>query len=251
MKKRLLMAKLVCGLVAACGEKLEPSRPSPPNVVTGLDLWGQAKQAGKHIKALLDADKARVVQRGAKPEIIIKNDQILINGKPVAMGQSIEGWKVAIPGKHRCDRDYGIVGCRWDELGITLLEKGGSVFEFSIDFILAPWREFEHTGPDGVVIPAFPDPRPKHPFRGYFEWDGYGIDANTQFWEIRASIDPNRNLQCDLLTNNCGSTRVRFGRDAIILLQLYETIHENGHPEFFTISWVAPRSNRPDPDAKR
>jgi hypothetical protein len=74
---------------------------------------------------------------------------------------------------------------------------------------------------------------------------GDGIDANTQLWEIRASVDPDRNVRCDFLTNNCGTTAARFGGGAIVYFQLYVTTSERGKLADFTMGLVVPLATDP------
>ena len=52
--------------------------------------------------------------------------------------------------------------------------------------------------PDGSPGSADAGHLPRSPFTGYFELDGYGIDKDTMFWEVRSSIQPTRGLRCGL-----------------------------------------------------
>lgn len=248
MNAQSLAIMVLCGLLVSCDERDAQKTPQlPPIDDVSIQKIGQRlkQKASKKIKEMMEAGQPRIVPRSAKPEIILKNDQIRIDGKLVVMGEPIERWKAAIPGKYRCKGEHGDIACDWDDLGITLLAERGMVKHFTVYFNLTPWMEFARTGPDGAWVPPYPDTRPKHPFRGYFELDGYGIDANTQFWEIRASVDPDRNVRCDFLTNNCGTTTARFGGGAIIYFQLYETISERGKLADFTIGLVVPLATDP------
>jgi hypothetical protein len=226
---------LLAALVAGCGDTQNTSASASSTQAHG-GRWARLKQdAAKRIEAFANYGKPRFVPRGAKPEIIVEGERLFIAGTHVMISQPFEIWAQAIPGTPRCNSDRNLT-CNWDDLGITVLTEGNLAKEFSVYLNLEPWRHWATKAPDGTPIPPTPDPRPKHPFPGYFEWDGYGIDANTRFWEIRASVSPERNVRCDLFTNSCGNTTARFNDHAKIYLELYQTIHENGRLASFAIA---------------
>jgi hypothetical protein len=227
---------LLLAMATACGNAKDA--PVPASSLQAESLLRLREVAAARIKVFPSYDKPRIVPRGAKPEIIVKGDQLFIEGKHVAIGQPLEIWKQAIRGAPRCDDTLNL-SCDWDDLGLTLLTEGGVVKQIEVYFNLEPWGNFAERAPDGTPIPPTRDPRPKHPFPGYFEWDGYAIDKNTRFWEIRASVDPYRNVRCDLLTNNCGNTTARFNTNAKIYLELYQVTHENGKLASFSIGRIA------------
>lgn len=227
MKNSLFVPLMV--LAMACGNADE----QVPLVPKGS--WERMTQGVvKKIDTIVKHGKPRTVPRGAKPEIVVKGEHLFIEGQLVAIGAPLHVWKQAIPGVPRCEGTPDMA-CKWDELGITLQIEGGMVKEFELCFNRDPWWPRADTLPDGTPDPPPPDTRPKNAFPGYFEWDSYGIDGNTRFWEIRASVDPERNVRCDLFTNNCGNTTARFNDKAKIYLELYQTIHENGRLETFAI----------------
>jgi hypothetical protein len=184
------------------------------------------------------AEKPHVVARNAKPEVIVTADRIFIDKKEVIMGQHIDIWKRVIPGEPRCNAAVN-VACDWDASGITLLTKDGLVDTFELHFIIRPWLNLVTHSPSGKPFNLPPDPRPKNPFRGYLELDGYGIDAETQFRNIRDNVNAanqKRNVRCDLFTNNCGSTIAYFSKTATIYFSLDQTTSERGTLSTFAIA---------------
>lgn len=230
MKNSLLVSLIL--LATACGNAKESPRPAS-SLKEENGLYIKERQA-KPAKTIRNADDPRVVARRGTPEIIIKGEQLSISGKAVVIGQPYEIWKQAIPGVPRCDGEHD-AACDWDNLGISLIIKGGVVHTFTIFLNLEPWGVPLEKLPDGSPAPLIPDKRPKHVFSGYLEWDGYGIDANTRFRDIRANVAPDRNVRCDLFTNNCGNTTAHFNDYATIYLTLYLTTHETGRLETLSI----------------
>lgn len=171
------------------------------------DIWKDVlHKASQGASAIKNYGKPRMILKGAKPEILIKGDQILIDGKPVAIGQPIDMWKKVLPKKPRCNSDVVRTVCRWDALGVEVATETAintSVMGFTIYFNLEPREPLLVTKwPDGTPAVDYKDQRPKHPFRGYFAIDGYGVDGNTEFWEILAKANPQRNLHCGV--RDCG-----------------------------------------------
>lgn len=179
----------------------------------------------------------RQVIRGARPEITLQRDGLRINGSLIALGQPMAEWIKVIPGAPRCDRKpsvFKIKTCVWDGLGIHLMEYRSTVFQFDIFFYLSPWDESESTGADGTVYPPEKDWRPMHPFTGYFEIDGYGIDGNTTFHDISVSVDRERGLHCGRV-DDCS---IRYGSyfDGRGALSLHTTRRDShGHLTLFSI----------------
>lgn len=172
------------------------------------DVWKEVlHKASQGTNAIKNYGKPRTVAKGGKPEIIIKGDRMLIDGKLITMGGALEEWKKAIPGQPRCDTSPPKIQCQWDDLGIEVLTKSNadtSVIQADFYFNIQPRELWKYATelPDGTPVAPPKDTRPKKPFRGYFEIDGYGIDAKSEFWEIRAKSDPNRNLHCGI--RDCG-----------------------------------------------
>lgn len=198
------------------------------------ELMGKAQD---EVGAIKQYGKPRVVAHGAKPEIIISGPQISIDGKVVAIGASMSSWRAVLPGEPRCTSANNTdVLCTWDDLGIEV----GSAFrtpkvsKYLIISLnkedLPPWNP---QMPDGSIKSAPPDLRPKNTFSGYLQLDGYGIDAQTKFWEIRASADPKRNLRCN--SRDCSHPHGGFSNKANLYLRLNSTT-EYGNVYELTIS---------------
>ena len=195
---------------------------------TKLELLNELKgKAQEHAGEVKDWGKPRVVARGPKPEIVIKGDQIFIGGTQLKAGESLARWKAVIGGGARCEGSDSI-SCIWDQLGIevgTYKNSPNLVSGMQITLNIEPQD------------PLFPRPRPeylpKHPFPGYLELDGFGIDAQTKFWEIRSSSDPTRNLRCN--SRDCSHPHGRFSDTANLYLRL-NSKREDGNVYEFTIS---------------
>jgi hypothetical protein len=216
-------------------------------------VWEEvARRVGDHFDTIVRGKRPRIVPRGAKPEVVISGTSIFINGTAVAIGQPIKLWKNAIGGSPRCDEEeYGIKACDWDDLGISLLAKGELVGEFIVHVNLENWWPEATQRPDGTPIPPLVDWRPKHPFPGYLELDGYGIDAKTEYWEIRASAAPERKLHCDI-GGNCGDTEGYFDGKSSMFLSLNRTTSERGNLDMFTIATeIKPDFSKNKPVSRR
>lgn len=181
---------------------------------TQLDLLNELMQKGaEQAGAVKDFGEPRFVARGAKPEIIVQGDSFYINGKHLKIGDSLLLWKSALGGGSRCKKQDLVVSCMWDQLGVEVgayPDAPDLTSGIQISLNLEP------------TDPLFPRPRPSylvtHPFSGYLELDGYGIDAQTKFWEIRASVDPKRNLRCN--PRDCSHPHGRFSDTANLYLRL-------------------------------
>jgi len=198
------------------------------------ELMGKAQE---QVGAVKDYGKPRVVARGAKPEVIIRRDQIFIDGKPAAIGASMSSWRTMLRGNPRCssEKKSGVL-CAWDDLGIEV----GSSFRtpkisnyLIISLNLEPKEPWIPLRPDGSIKTEPLDYRPKNPFPGYLELDGYGIDAQTKFWEIRTSADSKRNLRCN--PRDCSHPHGGFSDNANLYLRL-NSATEYGNVYEFTIS---------------
>lgn len=177
--------------------------------------------------ALFGSGKTRSVTRGAKPEIVVKGTKIFVNDRAIAIGQSLEHWAKLFPGTPICATELLRQSCVWDKLGVDILAEDSLVISVTVFFNIEPWGPIATELPDGTPIVPLVDTRPKHAFPGYFELDGYGIDAQTEFWEIRAHIAPRRNLHCDI-GGNCGSTAILLTSGVKIYLDLYRTTSPHG-----------------------
>ena len=226
-------------------------KPKGGKESTKLDLLNELMQKGAEEAGVIkDYGKPRIVPKGGKPEIIIKGDQIFINGKSVAISQPINEWKKVLPKTAVC-RERVRVTCKWESLGIEVSTQSISntaIYDFTIYFNLEPpdpYAGLVTHRPDGTPVAPKKDYRPKHPFPGYFELDGYGIDAKTEFWEIRASVDPERELRCGV--RDCSHPHGGFSDKASLYLRLNRA-NEYGNLYEFTISGMeeaVPKSSAP------
>lgn len=229
--RKSVFAAAVFFVVGACDAQQLP----PPDHEIMHGIWNELKSRAKDgVAAIENYGRPRQIPRGAKPEIIIKGTQIFIDGKNISIGLPIDIWKKTIPGHARCISLRKSIRCDWDVLGITVMTDGDMVDVFTLHFNKADWGPYAEELPDGTPIRPSLDHRPAQTFPGYFEFDGYGIDSKTRFWEIRASVNAHRNLRCDLF-GNCGSPHGRFSDDASLYLTLTNT-SENGRLEEFTIA---------------
>lgn len=203
---------------------------------TMLDRWNEVRhKAALATGAIIETPSPRRVKRYAKPEIIIKGSDIFFDGKRLEFGQPLTKWKNIINRKPHCDKT-GTEWCVWDDLGITAStswENKISVSTFTINLSIPEHllAETRTPNPDGT-----PDNKTKtdwlarHPFTGYLEIDGFGIDKETKFWELQSSIDTRRNLSCGL--RSCEFARGIFGPNSMIAL------HLNGGSESATIEQI-------------
>lgn len=70
----------------------------------------------------------------------------------------------------------------------------------------------------------------RHPFTGYLEIDGFGIDKETEFWEVQSNVYTRRNLHCGL--KSCEFPGGTFGPNGGI------DLHLNGGSESATIEKI-------------
>ncbi|WP_230969774.1 DUF7738 domain-containing protein [Nitrogeniibacter aestuarii] len=205
---------------------------------TRLELINEfARKAYEETGAVTDYGTPRTIVRGAKPEIVIQGEQIMIDGTLISVGDPIENWQLALPGNPRCTSGINSrVLCAWDDLGI---EVGSSLKDHKIaNFLMItiikeerePWNPLM---PDGSTMPEPPDLSPRNPFPGYLELDGFGIDAETEFWEIRERANPERKLRCG--SNDCSHPFGGFSEKARIYLRL-NSASEHGNVYEFSIS---------------
>lgn len=230
---------LVLSLFIAISKGAEPPGQSPPTKEGGptmLDRWNEVqRQAALATGAIKVPPPARRVKRYAKPEIIIKESRIFFDGKLLEFGRPLTTWKNILKRKPHCD-ETGTEWCVWEDLGLTAStswENKLSVSTITINLSI-PERLLTETRtpyPDGT-----PDNTPKadwlahHPFTGYLEIDGFGIDKETKFWEVQSNIDTRRNLSCGL--RSCEFPSGIFGPGSMI------DLHLNGKSESATIEQI-------------
>lgn len=190
------------------------------------ELMGKAQEEVRDDKVIR---KPRVVARGARPAIEVRNAKIFVNERVLSLGDPLDAWLKAVPSTPRCNSSKSDATlCIWDDLGIAV---GTSPTNPTIAKFLNVSVNLEPADP---LFPDRPRPfRPKQAFPGYLELDGYGIDAKTQFWEIRAKADPKRNLRCG--SRDCSHPHGSFSDKANLYLRLNGAT-ENSTLYEFTIS---------------
>lgn len=249
---------------SAAGEK-DPCKP-PKSVTTaeGEDVWRKAcknndnkaplgahlwneiqRKAAQAVGAAKDFGQPRVVKRGAKPEIILKDSSLSVDGD-LKFGSPIEVWKKKLGGEPRCRGEAPRMSiCVWDTLGLEVGTNDGSspTVEFLVVHLSIPTKDpaeaLFKTNADGTPSAPSIEWRPRNPFAGYLELDGFGIDAETKFWEIRSSVNPARNLRCGVL--DCSFPHGSFGEHGLLALYLA------GRDEYSTVMHFRIDSDTADP----
>jgi hypothetical protein len=211
MKNILLCILLATGAFHAAGTALaQDSRK------TAVEIWNDAiEKAAKAGGFIKDYGESRVVHRGAKPEVILRGDQLTFNGQQLKIGQSIDAWIKVLPRERRCESGERSGSCVWDDLGLQAVldfRNPGKVRAFYVFLRL----------PEMILDTTF---QPSKPFPGYLELDGFGIDAQTAFWEVRKASDPKRNLRCGL--RDCARPKGAFGKGVGLYFDL-STLDETG-----------------------
>lgn len=239
MKIFLRRSILALSLFTAISKGAEPSNQLPPTKKkepTMLDRWNEVqRQAALATGAIKSPTPVRRVKRYTKPEIIIKGSSIFFNRELLELGRPLTTWKNILKRNPHCD-ETGNEWCVWEDLGLTAAtswENKLSVSTVTISLSIPEHllKETRTPYPDGT-----PDDTPtadwlaRHPFTGYLEIDGFGIDKETMFSELQSSIDTRRNLSCGL--RDCEFPRGMFGSKGII------DLHLNGRSESATIEEI-------------
>jgi hypothetical protein len=203
---------------------------------TMLDRWSEVKrQAALATGAITTYPAPRHVKRYAKPEIIIKGPNIFYDGKSLEFGRPLATWKNILERKPHCD-ETGAEWCVWDDLGLKVSTRANSNFGVSTVIINLSisedlLKETTTAYPNGTSDNASKsDWLVRHPFTGYLEIDGFGIDKETKFWELQSSIDTRRNLSCGL--KSCEFPSGILGPSTMI------DLHLNGRSESATIEQI-------------
>jgi hypothetical protein len=230
---------LALSLLATISQSVEASdqlSSTKEKEPTMLDRWNEVKhQAALATGAITSPPPLRHVKRYAKPEIIIKESNIFFEGRPLEFGRPLTSWKNIIKRKPRCDKT-GSEWCVWEDLGLEVSASKENNFRVSsinikISIPEDLLNQTKDLRPDGT-----PDDAPKaawlahHPFTGYLEIDGFGIDKETKFWELQSRIDIRRNLSCGL--RSCEFPSGTFGPGSVI------SLHLNGGSESATLEEI-------------
>lgn len=165
----------------------------------------------------------RVVAKGAQPQIIIKGDIIYFNDSGVRMGDSLAAWRKALTTVPRCSTE-GITVCVWDDWGLQIAT--GDKNKTAITSMNLFFNFVDDEGINlGSVDTTFGNKERldrnwavERAFLGYFELDGFGIDSDTKFWEIRTGTGYKRALECGL--RDCMFPKGTFGKQGRLYLTL-------------------------------
>jgi len=203
---------------------------------TKLQLFNElARKAYEESGAEKGYGKPRIVAPGGRPEIAVQDAKVVVDGTSLIIGKStITDWRLALGPESRKKVGTYVIYI-WDQLGVSLSTDRNHRIVSQLLVVLnrepkAPWNP---KMPDSSVVAEPNDLSPKNSFPGYLQLDGFGIDANTEFWEIRASVDPERNLRCGL--RDCSHPHGAFSEGANIYLRLDST-SENGRLYEFIIA---------------
>lgn len=202
------------------------------------------EKAAKKAGAVKDYGPVRKVEKGAQPEVILKGSTVSFNGKQLVLGQRIEQWQRIIGKGAVCARkNERPLWCKWDGLGIEItgsLDRPAQVAELNVRFNRdADEGIYDLRARDAQGDPIDPVWLSKGVFPGYLEFDGFGIDKHTRFWEIKASVDRQRNLRCGL--KNCHQPHGTLGAIANVYMVLNRD-DENGELRELTITSGSERS---------
>jgi hypothetical protein len=192
-----------------------------------LTLLGEWKRrAMQDLEIIKKGGVSRKVEKGRRPEIKIQQEKVYFNERELRLGASLEDWKKIIMEVPRCTEPEMSL-CIWDELGLSVgveEDKNHKVKYLNIQISVS--EEDKEIGtapyPDGTPAKKPLDLSPHKVFPGYLELDGYGIDAQTEFWDIQKNANPDRGLDCGLM--DYSHPAGRFGRNA----HLYMTLDGQG-----------------------
>lgn len=164
--------------------------------------------------------RVRSINSGAMPEILLEEERVRVNGKHVDLGGALQSWIAALGSAPKCiAQKNGIALCVWEDLGIevgTGVRDQNKAKFFNVYFQIPSPGGLEPVSTSSGREP--PPARPRKAFPGYLQLDGFGIDAQTQFWEIRAKTKPERNLRCGL--RDCSHPHGGYGDRASLYLRL-------------------------------
>jgi len=207
MKKLVVVGVLV--LLALRGNAQEKRETLLDRV---NDAMSKAAAASGIIK---EHGEPRRVLKGAKPELVLRDDQLIFNGMPLRLGQALEKWETVLPGTRRCQGEKIIDGCVWDDAGILVVMQNTDPTKIGSVKIYLQLPDEEEREPL----------QPTHAFNGYLELDGFGMDTETQFWEVRKSVRKERNIRCGL--RDCAAPHGALGKTTAIYFMLSKP-NENG-----------------------
>jgi hypothetical protein len=210
-----LLAILLLTLTSACRAESPAAAPETEKHLTTpdkvRDLFRRAKEAAGQVA---DIGKPRIVPKGKKPEVIIKGSSITFDRMALRLGGNIGEWRKVLGGVPRQFKEAPTI-FTWDLLGIELVTDRNDRTRVAQMTLL---MNREPPDPYEGAVTHRPDGRPVKPLPDFKPLDTFGIDADTQFWEIRQSVDPKRNLDCGL--RDCSHPHGAFGENGGLFLRL-------------------------------
>ncbi len=232
MKSRLILLALSCLALASCDAQNNLQQNAGGKLAEAL------KSAAKSTGALQKYGEARIVPKGAVPEVKLNDGKLYFNNHQLNFGANIDDWKRIIGAGAKCSTATEKPRwCKWDSLGLEVsgsLSTPSRVTNFTVNINRAKDEgEFENRpiGLDGE--PVEPDWLAKGTFPGYLSFDGYGIDRFTKFWELRESIPSRHNLTCGL--TDCANPRGGYEPHLHIQIRL-NGLSENDELQMLSLS---------------
>lgn len=219
-------------------ELLERARKRHGREPTMLDLFDEAVHEAKHaVGGIKEPGQPRIVKKGMTPELIISGEQITYNGKPLVMGANLRDWEDILGHPSRRDDIKPPALLVWDELGFDVMgDKKNKVTQIKIYVNKRPKDPYGEmtVRPDGTPVEPSIDFSPKKAFSGYLEMDGFGIDAETKFWEVVKTANSNRNIHCPL--RDCSHPGGSMGENSGSIYFILNRGDENGNIYEMSIS---------------
>jgi hypothetical protein len=219
----LIIASLFCWKVTNVMAQANQPNDKKIKQESVLDKFSELKKKAMiELGMTKEARAQKIIKKSKQPEIILTRDKIYFNGKELRLGDSFDLWRKIIPGIPRCNEPRNSL-CIWDELGLDIglaSAKGHEVKFLNIQFSISEDdRKIDEVDyPDGQPAGRSLDLNPHYVFPGYLELDGFAIDSETEFWEIRQSANQERLLDCGL--RDCSHPSGAFGESAHIYLRL-------------------------------
>ena len=206
---------------------------------TQFDLFNELMRKGaEKAGAIPDYGKPRIVPKGAKPEIVIKDDKITYNGKQLVLRAHLSKWEKVLGQASRRSEGKLAHLFVWDNLGLDLVTDTRNTVDQIKIYInkrpIDPYKGLVTHNPDGTPITPDVDYTPKQAFSGYLELDGFGIDAKTEFWELLSTANPERRLTCG--TRDCTHPSGSLGGNSGVLYFTTNRNDEHGNIYEFAIS---------------
>jgi len=235
----MICCSLFCWSFAQTIENTKPTTIEPKksdSIGNKIDNFFNKLIGSSSVYEINQYGTPRHVPRGKKPEVIIRNDTITVNGQPVYMFQSIDSWIRAFGSpSDDCKFEKNNSICGWLDYGLILStdnSEGKTLVVNAIFYLNVP--EYSYF--------FFPEKRDTNPyeksknntkkslakpmqvFPGYIEINGYGLNAETKLWEVlkgaKSWEDPvNGNFGGDVgCHRDCHTAFGNVGEDTLIYI---------------------------------